>query len=167
MSNFFVLGLPRSRTAWLANFLTFDGLFCHHEGINGCSTMSDYAEKIGKDGDSNTALAFFDIKDLFPDSKIIIIDNSIDAAVAFGRKQGNDIRESMKAEKKILDSMDGLHIDISEIDERLEEIWSYVTDKPFNKKRADMLKNFNVQVQGDWVDFGSLSNFVQSSGYIQ
>ena len=43
--NFFVLGLPRSRTAWLANFLTYDGYFCFHEGIDGCRSIDDYKKK--------------------------------------------------------------------------------------------------------------------------
>lgn len=30
---FFVTGLPRSRTAWLANFLTAGGALCIHEGL--------------------------------------------------------------------------------------------------------------------------------------
>ena len=31
MHPFLIVALPRSRTAWLARFLTFDGRVCHHE----------------------------------------------------------------------------------------------------------------------------------------
>ena len=29
--NFFITGLPRSRTSWLANFFTYKGCYCFHE----------------------------------------------------------------------------------------------------------------------------------------
>ena len=104
--NFLILGLPRSRTAWLANFLTYDGLFCYHEAINGCLNMDEYAEKVKGKGDSNTALALFDFEHMFPDAKIIVVDSSIDAAVTFGFEQGHDIREAMTIEKQRLDSIE-------------------------------------------------------------
>lgn len=31
--DYFIVGLPRSRTAWLANFMTYDCSFCFHEGL--------------------------------------------------------------------------------------------------------------------------------------
>ena len=81
MSTFLILGLPRSRTAWLANFLTYDGLFCYHEAINGCKNIKEYKQKVKGKGDSNTALALFDFESHFPNAKIIIIDSEIDKAV--------------------------------------------------------------------------------------
>ena len=86
--DFLVLGLPRSRTAWLANFLTHDGLFCYHEAINGCSSMKEYKEKVEGKGDSNTALALFDFEKHFPETKIIVIDTNICPYLTFNRYTG-------------------------------------------------------------------------------
>jgi hypothetical protein len=154
MSNFFVIGLPRSRTAWLANFLTYDGNFCYHEGVGGCSTIEEYKDKLGKDkGDSNTGLMMFDFEKYFPDVKVIVIDSTIDNAVEFAEKvYGTDIKKSMLKAKDRLDSIKGLHISLDDINDSLKKIWEYVSVKPFNKDRADMLVKLNIQVN-DPFDF--------------
>jgi hypothetical protein len=40
-SHFFITGLPRTRTAWLANFFTGPHSFCLHDGLLGCKTVRD------------------------------------------------------------------------------------------------------------------------------
>lgn len=145
--SFFILGLPRSRTAWLANFMTHDGLFCYHEGIDGCTSMNEYKEKIGNDGDSSTGLIMLNLDRYFTDAKKVIIDTSIDRAAEFGSEAyGVDMTDMFEKAKNKLDAMDGLHIDFNDINVRLREIWEYITDKPFNQKRADMLVKLNIQV---------------------
>ena len=163
--SFFILGLPRSRTAWLANFLTYDDLFCYHEGIDGCSSMDEYKDKIGNDGDSCTGLVMLDIDRYFPDAKKVIIDTSIDKAVRFGEEAyGVDMTDIMKSAKNKLDNTDGLHIDLNQIDDRLRDIWEYVTDKPFNEKRAELLKKLNVQVKNVFdIDVESMLNLKESN----
>ena len=44
--NFFITGLPRSRTAWFSAFMTASGFPCGHELINNCETIEEYKEKI-------------------------------------------------------------------------------------------------------------------------
>ena len=86
--SFFILGLPRSRTAWLANFMTYDGYCCYHEGTNGCYTIEQYKAKLGgRIGDANTGLIMFNFRKHFPKDKVVIIDSSIDAAVEYGYKK--------------------------------------------------------------------------------
>lgn len=41
---FFITGLPRSRTAWLANFLNWGNTWCWHDGIRGCSSLDEFAK---------------------------------------------------------------------------------------------------------------------------
>lgn len=146
--NFLVLGLPRSRTAWLANFLTYDGLHCSHEGIAKYTTLESYRDAFGENcGDSNTLLMSFDFMPYFQDTKIVVIDNSITTAVAFGKEQFNiDLEQSLGIAKERLDSIAGLHVNFEDINTSLELIWSYITDKPFDAKRAEMLIELNVQV---------------------
>jgi hypothetical protein len=43
--HFFILGLPRSRTAWCANFLTHGPSFCFHEPLLGCASFADLEAK--------------------------------------------------------------------------------------------------------------------------
>jgi len=148
MANFFIIGLPRSRTAWLANFLTTDHRFCHHEGINGCSSIEQYREKIGSnDGDSGTGMMLFDMNTLFPDSPIVIIERDPNAAIEFCyRTYGHYDPEAMHFLKERLDKIEGLRIRYEEINIRLADIWAHVVGSPFNQRRADMLIKMNVQI---------------------
>ena len=168
MSNFLILGLPRSRTAWLANFMTYDGEFCYHEGINGCSSMDEYKEKVKGKGDSNTALALFDFEPHFPNVKIVIIDNDIDKAVEFGLRQGCDVTEAMMIERRRLDALEGLHVHVDEIDDSLADIWCHLSDKPFDAQRAEMLINLDIQIRDvGLIDRHAMSKFIETTnGYL-
>lgn len=161
---FFVTGLPRSRTAWLANFLTYDDQFCYHEGLNGCSSIDEYKDKVKDKGDSNTGLMMFDFKDHFPDSKVIVIDSSVDKSIEFSKSVfGVDLTDIMVKGKTRLDSINGLHININDINDRLKEIWEYVSDKPFDKERADMLIKLNIQVNDPLSMDGEAANKFKES----
>lgn len=146
--SFFILGLPRSRTAWLANFMTYNGFYCHHEGLNGCSSMLEYKHKIYTDGDSSTGLAMFPFRAMFPTARTVIIDNSITAAVAYGKEHYNfDSTEQMLDLTEKLDAIDGLHIPYNDINNRLADIWSHLTkDAPFDSRRAAQLIGMNITV---------------------
>ncbi|MEE9119186.1 MAG: hypothetical protein V3U02_11435 [Calditrichia bacterium] len=160
--SFLVLGLPRSRTAWLANFLTYDGQFCYHEGVNGCNSIEEYKEKIKGKGDSNTGLMFFDFEKYFPDTKIIIIDSSIEDSVEFGKEVFNlDVSNEMLQGKNRLDNIKGLHIKLEDINENLKEIWEYVSNKPFDQDRADMLVKLDIKTLNPHdIDLNALNNFI-------
>jgi len=44
---FLILCRPRSRSAWLANFLTYgDASFCLHEGLLGCASLAELARRL-------------------------------------------------------------------------------------------------------------------------
>lgn len=58
---FFVLALPRSRTAWAALLLASQGAFCFHEGMANCATFAAFEERLRSRpeavvGDSDSAL---------------------------------------------------------------------------------------------------------------
>jgi hypothetical protein len=148
MNNFLILGLPRSRTAWLANFMTYDGHYCSHEGLDGCESLYEYKSKFYPfSGDSNTGLALLHFEPMFKDFKVVVIDNEIDEAVKFSsRYYQYDATEIMTRLKIRLDSIEGLHINFNDINDRLAEIWMHVSKQPFDEHRADMLKDFNVQI---------------------
>jgi len=165
---FIIMGLPRSRTAWLSNFLSYDGLFCYHEGLNGCKTLKDYFLKLGKNiGDANTGLYQFNFeKYLFSNTKIIVIDNDVEPAIEYARQTyGTDITTDIIKWKKRLDNIKGLHIPFHDIDINLETIWTYVTDIPFDGERAEVLKGLNIQVKEPYeIDIESYEQLVESEG---
>ena len=80
VKHFFVSGLPRSRTAWLANFLTTDKSLCFHDGLKYCRKVEDLTEVFKRSdkefvGDSDSALVLFyhRIQALFPDSPWVLV----------------------------------------------------------------------------------------------
>jgi hypothetical protein len=147
LSNFFVLGLPRSRTAWLANFLTYNDNFCHHEGINGCKTIKDYKEKIANDGDSGTAMMLFDMNNLFPDDPKLIIERDPKYAIDFCyRVYGNYDPKAIIGLRNKLDIVKGLRIHYDDINSKLQDIWEHLIGEGYDKQRAQMLIKLNVQV---------------------
>lgn len=83
MNTFFVTGLPRSRTAWLANLLTHGPAFCYHERLGQCRRPADLlyhfslAQGYGDyqfigDSDSIIPLVAKEIIAAFPDARWVI-----------------------------------------------------------------------------------------------
>lgn len=162
---FLVLGLPRSRTAWIANFMTYSGLHCSHEGINGCHSLKEYFNNI-QDGDANTGLYHFNFEKHMPEgTKIIIIDSDIDNALKYGKEHYGIDASLLHTMKDRLDTVEGLHINFNSINDNLETMWNYITDKPFDTKRADMLIGLNIQVNDFEVDTIAYEALMESEQY--
>jgi flagellar biosynthesis chaperone FliJ len=79
---FFITGLPRSRTAWTATFLsTLPSTYCHHDGLRGCRNLDEYAAKIAYGvpavhvGDCDSALLYCwrEVRDIFPEAKWVVL----------------------------------------------------------------------------------------------
>lgn len=90
MRPYFISGLPRSRTAWLATFLTHADSFCHHEATIGCDSMVSLKNALGKvpigthhigDADPNLGLIPQSILDTFPRSKFVFIHRDLEECV--------------------------------------------------------------------------------------
>lgn len=148
--SFIIVGLPRHRTAWLANFFTYDGMFCHHEGMDGCRTMGEYYTKLGHNGDSTTgALLLPDVNQSFPERKIIVIEPTKDSyqrCVDFCH-QNFGVTTQVKAAYEKLMGIDGMRISFDSIDSKLQDMWEHVTEKPFDHGRAKLLSSMRVQTK--------------------
>lgn len=99
MNPFFITGLPRSRTVWLANLFTQGGNFCHHDALlHGLAALPEMLQRPRHEaaawrvGDCDSALPLFaeQVIDLFPNAPWLIIrrdseDARRDAVAAFGQ----------------------------------------------------------------------------------
>lgn len=95
MRTFFIVGLPRSRTAWLANLLTYGDSFCFHEALAQVSSPQElpalfhskafprgwYREVVG-DADPSVPMFHVEIAELFPEAKYVFIERPYDEALA-------------------------------------------------------------------------------------
>ena len=80
MIPFFITGLPRSRTAWLANLFTWGDSFCHHDALRmGVSVeelkrqfVSTPGQYVG-DSDSGLAAVARDVVNEWPHARWVIV----------------------------------------------------------------------------------------------
>jgi len=157
--NFFVVGLPRSRTAWLANFLTYEH-HCYHEGMNGCQSIADYRNKLGNDkGDASTALMLIDLNAMFPKAPVVIIDSDIKRSIQYAYDTFHYYNPAyFRYLKDRLKKIKGLHIAFEEIDDCLEIIWKTLMNTPFNNERAELLKQMKIEVKNPWIYDTQIAN---------
>ena len=145
--NFFITGIPRSRTAWLAAFLSQDRL-CFHEGFNGCYSLDAYKKKLGENnGDSNTGLVYIDVNKEFPGCPVLCIHGDIERSAkymydTFGIYDMDFVKE---LEMRVSD-IKGMHINLNEVNDKLPEIWEYLIGNGYNEQRAEIFKKLNIQI---------------------
>lgn len=79
--NHFIFCLPRSRSLWVANFLTWGDAFCHHEGWVNCETVSDFEKKMrGRTGNCGSDNLLFSewIFENYPVAKFVYLSRDIE-----------------------------------------------------------------------------------------
>lgn len=161
--SYFVAGLPRSRTAWLSVFLSQSGVFCHHDGFNGCRTMAEYKNKVEGLGDSSTGLMMIELNKLFPDSPIVIIEKNskqIDRCIKWCDKTyGANSRDKIHQLNEQMREIKGLRVNQSDINDRLIEIWDHLIGKPW-KDSYSIIKDFNIQSDPFNIDVVSAKEFL-------
>lgn len=95
MNHYFITGFPRSRTAWLANLLTWGDSFCFHEAYDHVMEGESIADVLGKvphtvefcgDSDSAIALCADDVLAEFPDAKFVFIKRPIEEVIESYKK---------------------------------------------------------------------------------
>jgi hypothetical protein len=155
MNPFFIASLPRSRTAWLANFLTYGESFCFHEPMNR-TKLDNYSYLLRKPckryagvSDSMNSLIMDRLIELFPDAKVVVILRSVaEVEVSMNRidlKCTGLLNKLQRALERIIQTYDPLVIEYSRFD--AGAIWEYlIPDIPLDYTRLDMLNNFNVTV---------------------
>lgn len=164
---YFIIGLPRSRTAWLANFLTHDNSFCWHEASRYCGSIEELQQKMGETsakyvGNSDSNMAIFSpeqMESLFWNARFVFIDrNYCDAGISYLKafpqfdrahisaalqkcQAGiNAIRERVIKSRKLEFSFHALE-DLGV----LREIQSWCSPESyFDRERAEMLQQMRV-----------------------
>jgi hypothetical protein len=155
--NFFVTGLPRTRTAWFSEWLPN----CLHEGIEGCSTHKEFVDKVGNKGDSDSGLMFFPIESYFPHSPVVIVERDFDDVINSLSDiylMNNDIYEYMRKSQKKLDKMKGMRVPFDDLP--LNDIWDYLIGTEFDKREANKMNDTNIQHINYTPDFRAFMNFI-------
>lgn len=175
MTPFYVLGLPRSRTLWFSQFLSYGGVKCVHEHFT-ADRDAQHIDGIRGYIDTNPLLA----RD-YGDSPVLIIERDVESVIdsiynAFDKPRGVKhfryaIRKYMAEYKKALDSLkpkNCLRIKYNEINHRILEIWHFLmpdirpTYEHFNKYLKKVIKTPNRDIEKSLIHtFGSIEKFAQ------
>lgn len=161
--NFFITGLPRSRTSWIANFFTYNDSFCFHEATRFCMNMRDLSEfmhshRATNIGNADPALLYImdDLVDFFPEAKIVLIerelhetiDSFIDFYTSYVYKDIQEwierLYEKMEQIKQKYEVFTVKHGDLNQMSE-CKRMWDYLLPgEPFDEKRWNLLDELYI-----------------------
>lgn len=174
MMPFFIASLPRSRTAWLANFLTYGPSYCFHEPLAECP-LESYPQLLNSTGtyfsgvaDSLNCLFMEQLVDMFPKAKIVIVRREIGEVAESIKKAFNlkcwKMLEKMNQELDRIENVyDPLVIEYNKFD--AGKIWKHIlgTGHPLNLVRLKMLESFNVTVPSQ-ISFNKAAQLMRRTG---
>lgn len=166
---FFIIGLPRSRTAWLANLMTYGPAFCLHDGLKDCQAPEELKHKLAAlgavwPGDADPALPLFmpQIVATFPGARYVFIHRDAGeskasyakVAAKFQSPEEIDtgfarLQEAFVQAREALANQHVLDVPFARLEHANTclEIWNHcVPGEPFNLDRWQMLDSMRVSV---------------------
>ncbi len=162
--NFFITGLPRSRTSWLANFFTYNNTFCFHEATRFCASIEDLKITLANHdasniGNADPALIYMmdDLVNMFPEAKFLFVERevyeTIDSFLGFyasldSQQKVTDwilqMNELFQKAKQKYNVMTISHNELNQMD-ACKQTWEYlVPEIPFDEKRWKMLDELYI-----------------------
>ena len=157
MIEFMVIGLPRSGTAWIANWLTTDTTTCIHDplAINHYRDLDSIkSEKML--GISCTALwAFPDYVNSHKARKVIVHRNLKEINSSLSNIGLPQFKDGMDEK---LSCLNGIHIWKDQLFKDPEFIYEYLTGKKFDRERFETLKELKIERKIDSMKF-DIDNF--------
>lgn len=157
-----ILARPRSRTAWLANLLSYgQSSICLHEGILGCGSLADMQRKLlalpfDAVGTADTALLFYAEEIAAAGTHAIVLKSNDFAwrrwVASITPRDGLDeiVRRIDAAYERALELVGAygmvVEVDSLDLEPVAREIWSYFgIEARFSRERFDMLVNLRVE----------------------
>jgi hypothetical protein len=158
-SNFFITGLPRSRTAWLSAFMSSGDVFCHHELIKENQDVVSYANAMAKGyrvvGNADCGgMVFPDILALH--DAIVIIERDPEEVIESLNKvfpeKTKETPEIVYELQKRLDMVNGLRIPYNEVNSSIKKIWEHCTGSltGFDENRFNLMRELRITTTNIW-----------------
>jgi hypothetical protein len=168
--NFFITGLPRSRTAWFANLFTTGSVFCWHDALKEGPldiTLSKARVLMPSvlyfgNSDSAVPLAAREIYKAFPEAKWVFVRRDFDDAYDSFCKEFADLLPGHEIKKNFSKIMEGLQIarltipeenqicidyDALDNEKIIREVWEFcLPSVRFSTERWKLLDTFRVNV---------------------
>lgn len=149
---FFVIGYPRSRTAWLSVLLDGDGVRCRHEAS--MDEVEEWPDEIA--GTCNSGLLFRvrECMERFPDARWVLINRDPQDALSsimaeWPHQAGEWLAKWPKFEGAAFAAGgvlpdETLFVDYTDIDRRAWEIYEHCTGKSMRPGKAHMLRGLKI-----------------------
>ncbi len=146
MPNFYITGLPRSRTAWFSAYLTTGQVYCHHELAGKVKTLEDYESEMARaqfTGNSDCSHTMAKVKS----AKTLIIRRPMKDVYYSLKKINLDVSlVDLALYNTLLDNLDGWQIEYGDINNKLEEIHDYLGLPDYDHERAKLFKNLKINI---------------------
>lgn len=153
MIDFMLIAAPRSATTWASNWLTTDHSTCLHDPL--LKWTKDELMTLEASSSKTLGMACTGIA-LFPDwvnahpARKVILHRDLDEIDASLQRIG--MTPCGVQWKGVLEKIDGIHLDWTELFKRPRHIYEFLLNLPFDPERWAVLKEINMQP-----NFGSLS----------
>lgn len=154
--DFFIASLPRSRSAWTANYLTYGNTFCLHDGLKDCpegvhQLMSLVPEvKFVGDADPASCLMQDKLISEYPQAKWIIIERPFQDVKDAVNKLGVDSSQLHVVQTKLEElrgKVDAFVVPFDILDYSIIDVAKFIDpDYQPREARHKMLTGLNVQV---------------------
>lgn len=164
---FFITGLPRSRSSWVANYLSYGDTMCFHDGFLGCDNLEAFCAKLRNchapavgNADPMNAVYEEALHSAFPDAKWVVLRRSLPEAQAASEKAfgWQDPKRSIEGVREkvgdVILRRNPMVVDVKDLNyEVAMAVGTYVNPRwDCPKERVDMLLTFNVQLEQDRLD---------------
>lgn len=157
----FVTGLPRSRTAWLANWLSWGESICLHDAFQHapsfeafCDTLNALPYQVVGHSDPANVFVWRKLQETYPGAKWIVIERDFEAVyVSCKRTFGWTSREPLW---RMADRLEELRAAVQPIvldfnAFNLGPQASRYLGLPWSSVRATQLAHMQVQVESNWL----------------
>ena len=166
-SSFLITGYPRSRTAWLANWMTYGRSFCFHEAVK-WAPPCEVPELLASAGTvfagtSDSLLPFYidQVWPLLPSPRLVIVERDPKDALASLLTYGEGLDKNMLREvhrktgaalRRVKSTYPALIVDYADLPlgSACRRIWEYcLPEEPFTDRHSQrwlMLDSMRVQL---------------------
>ena len=156
--SFIVFSLPRSRSAWIARFLSYGGKRCGHDLATESGSLDEFTGRLGKffgTAETGAVVGWRALRKRLPDTKIAIVRRPVPevyASLARFGLGGSALMDELIQRDAMLDQLANVpgvksfaFAELNRI-EACRDLFEYCLDEPFDWEWWESLAGVNVQV---------------------
>jgi hypothetical protein len=140
--SFLIFSLPRSGSAWLANFLTYGNTFCWHEPLSEPQPLDELFSRPGSGGVDTLA---YTRPDLLSKYQCFVLKRDYGQIVESSRKCGVRYDPPVAQFEAVTRGLSVINYHNFQDISYLESVWCMISGTAFDWDRARLLIELNVQ----------------------